>query len=271
MLPLIIGLILDMLPALITAAIELFTGIVTGLVEILPELIQTISDMGPNVEKQLLAQLPSLTEKSVTLFLGIQEGLVKAMPEILAALVPLVPDMVMGLARMIPLLEKAGVELLGGLIKGILDNAPRLIAGVIKNIGDGLVNGLKAFFGIKSPSRVFANIGQSLTQGLALGLNDGKGSVMDAAQGLADAVDANFGTGGFNANISTTIPATIASRAMGVSAGNYDAAIKPFGSMGMDNAAGSTINYYAAPNASISAEEKLVTAIQRARVLGWNH
>jgi phage-related protein len=271
LLPLVLTTLLQMLPQLIESALELFLGIVMGLVRAIPQLIDQVEALLPKIIDTMLGMIPQLVDAAITLFLGIQMGLAEATPQIVAAVLPLIPRIAGALFNLIPTMIGVGFQILQGLLKGLWDNAPRLIMGWVNSVGTLLENSLKEFFGIKSPSTVFQSIGQNITQGLVVGLNDGKGSVIDAAQGLADAVDANFGMGKFNANISTTIPATVASRAMGLSDGNYQASVKPFGSMGMDGAAGSTINYYAAPNASISAEEKLVTAIQRARVLGWNH
>ena len=49
-----------------------------------------------------------------------------------------------------------------------------------------LLDGLKNVFGIKSPSKVFAEMGMFLDLGLAKGIKDHSDSAYDAAQGLGD-------------------------------------------------------------------------------------
>ena len=84
-----------------------------------------------------------------------------------------------------------------GLINGIKGMAGG-VTGAIKNIVSGAISGAKALLGIKSPSRVFRQIGDDTGQGLILGLEDKESSVINATKRLANGV-----VGGYKANIST--------------------------------------------------------------------
>jgi hypothetical protein len=67
-------------------------------------------------------------------------------------------------------LEHAGEDIIKGLLQGML-NAMRNISSWIKaNVVDPIVNWVKHFFGIASPSAVMAGIGGNLVQGLVKGL-----------------------------------------------------------------------------------------------------
>lgn len=65
-----------------------------------------------------------------------------------------------------------GSDLVRGLWNGISDMAG-WINGKIKGFGEGVLNGIKDFFGIRSPSRVMAEMGGYLAEGLGLGLERG--------------------------------------------------------------------------------------------------
>jgi len=68
------------------------------------------------------------------------------------------------------------------------------------------------------------------------------------------------------------VPATPGGRLVRVAEAGQAEAVIPLNklnSMTASGGTGTTINYYAAKNDSISAEQKLVDAVQRARVLGW--
>ncbi|MFR8841005.1 MAG: hypothetical protein ACLVHH_01205 [Faecalibacillus intestinalis] len=63
-----------------------------------------------------------------------------------------------------------GVNLVKGLWNGI-NSVKDWILGKIKGFGDAVLNGLKSFFGIHSPSKVMADeVGKYLPQGIAVGI-----------------------------------------------------------------------------------------------------
>ena len=78
-----------------------------------------------------------------------------------------------------------GKNIISGLWNGIKGAASGLWNGV-KSIGSGIVNGFKSFFGIHSPSRVMAGIGEYLSLGLAKGITDETDSVMQGVQDVSD-------------------------------------------------------------------------------------
>jgi phage-related protein len=82
------------------------------------------------------------------------------------------------------LLFSAGADIVNGLIRGI--------GSVIGNIGKFLLNGVKnavnsvlGFLGIKSPSRLFADIGRDMGRGMIVGLERISPAVDSAARAMA--------------------------------------------------------------------------------------
>lgn len=80
-------------------------------------------------------------------------------------------------------LSNAGRNLLQGLWNGISDKVG-WIYGKIRGMITSVINFIKGLFGIKSPSRVTAQIGQYLMQGMAKGINDNADLPMDAFSAL---------------------------------------------------------------------------------------
>ena len=77
-----------------------------------------------------------------------------------------------------------GKNILMGLWNGITSMVNKVVEGV-KNIGHKIAKGFKAIFGINSPSKLFAEYGMNITQGLIVGIDHGGGAVESATEGLA--------------------------------------------------------------------------------------
>ena len=77
-----------------------------------------------------------------------------------------------------------GKNLLQGLWNGITSMVDKIVEGM-KNIGRRIANGFKSILGINSPSRLFAEYGLNITQGLVVGLDRGGAIVENATEGVA--------------------------------------------------------------------------------------
>lgn len=92
-------------------------------------------------------------------------------------------------------LWQIGKDLIQGLIDGVSSMAGKVgetITGCVR----GAIDGAKKLLGIKSPSRVFKQIGKWTGEGLILGINGENDNVIKASKGLANSV-----IGGYNANL----------------------------------------------------------------------
>lgn len=82
---------------------------------------------------------------------------------------------------------QAGRNIIDGIVNGIKNGADAVVD-VIKNICSNALNAVKSFFGIKSPSRVMAQMGNYLMEGFGKGINDEADTVINAAESAADGV-----------------------------------------------------------------------------------
>lgn len=82
-------------------------------------------------------------------------------------------------------LVDVGGNLISGLWQGIT-GAAGTVWDSICDFGSSIVNGFRDFFGIHSPSRVMAGIGEYLSLGLAQGITDETDSVVQGVQDVSD-------------------------------------------------------------------------------------
>lgn len=77
-----------------------------------------------------------------------------------------------------------GKNLLQGLWNGITSMVDKIVEGM-KNIARKIATGFRSILGINSPSRLFAEYGLNITQGLVVGLDRGGAIVENATEGVA--------------------------------------------------------------------------------------
>lgn len=196
--------LLDNIDLIIDAGIQLIMGLAEGLIKALPDLIDKIPEI---IDKLIIAitdNLPKLLEMGVKLIVELSVGLIKAIPNIIKAIPKIVTSLLNGFANYISNMVSKGKEIIGwikdglvGAISKISDVGKNLVQGLwnginnakdwvldkIKGFGKSILNGIKSFFGIHSPSRVFKDeIGSNLALGIGEGFTDEMGTVTDEIQ-----------------------------------------------------------------------------------------
>lgn len=190
-LPTIINVIVAALPAIITSIVEALLSalpqlieagvkLLTALIEALPQIITVIVGALPQIITAIITALtgaiPQLIGAGIQLFIA----LVKAIPQIIPPLVGAIPQIigaiVNGLGAGYGKIFNVGKDLIKGLWGGIKDMGSWIL-GKIKDFAGMIVDGIKGFFGIHSPSRIFAGIGENLAAGLGVGWEKEIGAV----------------------------------------------------------------------------------------------
>jgi len=189
--PELVTALVSQIPALIEGALQLFLGLITGLVQAIPQILTALIGAIPQIVTALVGTIPQLITGAIQLFLGIVTGLVQATPEILKAVIGMIPQIIEALIDAVPQLLQAGVDLVRGLVKGIIDSAPLVMDAIGDMIG-GAIGWAKDLLGIKSPSRVFRQIGDFLTQGFAVGVLKSADKVKTATSKLVSLVKNQF-------------------------------------------------------------------------------
>lgn len=181
----IINALLGAIPQLVNGAVKFLTAIINAIPIMIQSLIPQIPSIVNTVINELLGMTPVLLQAAITLMFAI----VKAIPEICASLVREAPAIINTIVSALSSLPKKmasiGTDLVKGLWNGIKDMT-KWITGKLKGFGDSVLTGIKNFFGIKSPSRVFKNeVGKMLAVGLAEGIEDNADQPLKAMQSLS--------------------------------------------------------------------------------------
>lgn len=174
--------LLGAIPELLDGAVQLLLAIIDAIPILIQSLLPQIPRIVNTIIDGLLDCLPDLIDGAITLLFGILE----AIPEISAAIYEEMPSIVTSIVDAVlgalPELIAAGGQLLGGLVKGMLNFD---IKGALSKVGDGIISGFKKVFDIHSPSRVMAEMGELLDEGLAVGIEDGAKAPINALDKLS--------------------------------------------------------------------------------------
>lgn len=188
----IITALTENIPLIIQAGIDLLVALIQALPQIITTIVQTIPQIISGIVNALIGNIDQIIMAGVQLFVA----LIQNLPTIIVEIVKAVPQIVSGIVQAFASLGgemiNAGANLLHGLWEGISGAASGLWEKV-SGWASSLVSGIKDFFGIHSPSTVFAEIGGNMADGVGVGFTDNMGGVegdMTAAMGGAGALTA---------------------------------------------------------------------------------
>ena len=188
---LIVETLLDNIDMLIDAGIYLIMALADGLILALPDLIDKIPVI---IDKTLMAitnNLPKLIQMGGELIIKLAFGVIKALPQLLATIPQIIGSMVSAYANYYAKLGEVGFNLIKGLWNGISDAGAWLWEKISGFFGD-IVDGIKDFFGIHSPSKVFSD---EIGKNLALGVGEGFGATMsEVSADMQGAIPTEFDT-----------------------------------------------------------------------------
>lgn len=178
----IIGFVTENLPTILTQGVQILTTLATGIISALPELISQIPAIISGIVGTLSENFPSIVSTGVTLLLELGSGIISAIPELLAQL-PAIGAAILGAFGEIPgMVIDVGKNIVEGLWGGISSMAS-WVADKVKSFAGGIVDGIKGFLGIHSPSTVFAEIGDNMALGLGGGFGEGMKGVTEDIKG----------------------------------------------------------------------------------------
>jgi hypothetical protein len=201
--------IAEALPELVPAAYDMIATLVEGLVQQLPMLIETAIQIVLALAETLAAEPEAMLDAALRIILAIAEGLVLAIPQLLLA----VPRIILGLFSAFTSDEnekemlKAGEEMLAGVAEGLRNFLPNLVSQAKEVLGN-LVDNIKGFLGIHSPSTVFADVGNDMAAGLGAGFDgemSGVAGTMEGAVGNVGVVTAEAAIAAINSGIIANI------------------------------------------------------------------
>jgi len=185
--------LLDNLPVLLDAAVTFFLAIVDSIPTIIDALVEALPMIIDSIVSFLTDEdgLTKLMNATVQLFMG----LVQAIPTIIVNLVAALPDILAAIVSTIvgwvsDIFDSA-LEIGGAIIDGIKEGISNLWGSFTSFISDkfnGIIDSVKGFFGISSPSTVFAEIGENMIEGMEGGISNEASALEAQAQASTSGV-----------------------------------------------------------------------------------
>ena len=184
----IITAVIDAIPLIIEAGIKLLVSLIQALPQIIITIVAAIPKIVSGLVDAILGNLDKIIMAGVDLFVALIENL----PTIIVEIVKAVPQIIAGIVKAFGSLMYKIVEIGGNIVKGLWDGITGLaswlwdkVSGWISGIWDGICD----FFGIHSPSREMAWVGEMLVKGLAGSIDDNGDEAVKAAEGMAADID----------------------------------------------------------------------------------
>lgn len=208
--------LVDAAPKLIAAVPDIIANLVTAIIVNMPKILEAGVEITMALADGLIKALPELIAAIPNLILGIVQGIIDNLPEIIMAgpkiiaalatgLIEAIPDIVIVIPQLIRSIVDTflsfdwgsiGKNIVEGIKNGFV-NMWNSFKQTVENVFTGLVDGVKSFLGIASPSKVFAGIGGYMAEGLGQGFDKEFSNVKRGIQSQLDFGTMTFGMSSF--------------------------------------------------------------------------
>ena len=168
--PMLVEQLTVLLPQIVSAGVEIIASLASGIGENLPALIPAAVDAVIEVASGLVANVDKIIIAAGQLIGGLTQGLIEAVPHLVYRLPEIILAITSGLLKGMASIGMVGQQLVEGLFNGIA-NAASWLYEKIKGWAGDVLDWIKGFFGIHSPSKVFADeVGKFIPPGITLGV-----------------------------------------------------------------------------------------------------
>lgn len=175
---LIVDTLLNNMDQILNAALQIIMGLAKGLVDALPRLIEALPKIISGLINFITSNLPLIIDMGIKIILQLAVGLIKAIPQLVAAIPQIITAIITGIGKAAISIVQVGKNIVTGLWNGI-SSMVSWIKDKISGFVGGIVSGVKGVLGIKSPSTVFAGIGDNMAIGLGEGFDKAMNKVSD--------------------------------------------------------------------------------------------
>lgn len=171
------------LPKIIETGVEITLALVDGLIKAIPELIAAIPNLIIGIVQGIIDNLPTIILAGPKIIMALATGLIEAIPDIIMV----IPQLIMSIVDTFLSFDwgSVGKNIVEGIKNGFV-NMWNSFKQTVENVFTGLVDGVKSFLGIASPSKVFAGIGGYMAEGLGQGFDKKFSGVKQSIQSQLD-------------------------------------------------------------------------------------
>lgn len=202
--------IVEYVPKIVQAGITIILGFLNGIAQCIPDIIQAATDIVIAFIRGIGNMIGAIVNAGFQLIIDFINGMANSIrsntPTLIDAVNNLMDAVFDAIGQWVENAISGGSDLIDGMIQGVKSGAKRLWNAMVDTVS-GAWDGVLGFFGIKSPSRLAAEAGMFVDEGLAVGLKKfanvagdaavGVGettvkSLSDSISGIADVVDADM-------------------------------------------------------------------------------
>jgi len=170
--------LLEALPTIIEVGMQVLMQLINGIVAMLPELIPMAIGIIFALVDALLANLDQLLAAAINIIVALVEGLVVALPQLVQYIPQIINAIVTAILENLPLIIEAAIRIIIALIVGIVQMIPQLIA-YFPMIIASIIGAFKKIN--------WGQVGKDIIAGIAKGVTDAAGRLVDAAVKAAKA------------------------------------------------------------------------------------
>lgn len=168
--------ITEALPGLLDSGVEIITNLATGIMNNLPSLIAKAGEIITKFATFFLSNMPTILSAGSTLLLNLVNGIINNLPQIVESVAKIIAKFVSTVAQNLPQILQSGIEIIGKLVVGLLQAIPKIV-NAIPQIVDSIKN---TFSNVD-----WGSIGHNLIKGIADGIRNAAGWIIDAARDAA--------------------------------------------------------------------------------------
>lgn len=163
--------IVDLFPTILETGGEMVISLAQGLVETIPELIDGATQMFSGFLDFLIENLPAIILTGAEMLGALARGIIRNIPALVRQLPKIITAIAEGIISLMAGIMDIGFRIVQGIWEGI-SNSAKWLLGKVKEWCGSILDGIKAFFGIHSPSRVMKDqVGKMLVWGIANGIS----------------------------------------------------------------------------------------------------
>ena len=183
--------IISMLPTILSAGARLLLRLVNGIINNLPQIAQAAATAIVRFVTSIGQNLPQILQSGITIIAKLAAGLIRAIPNLVGQIPAIISAIVNAFTSQN--WGSIGINIISGIASG-LRSAAHMLWDAVKGVLGGFKENVLAFFGIHSPSRWGAYVGEMIDTGIANGLIGKTTLVSNAAAELQKSVKKPIGT-----------------------------------------------------------------------------
>lgn len=183
--------IISMLPTILSAGARLLLRLVNGIINNLPQIAQAAATAIVRFVVSIGQNLPQILQSGITIIAKLAAGLIRAIPNLVGQIPAIIGAIVNAFTSQN--WGSIGINIISGIASG-LRSAAHMLWDAVKGVLGGFKENVLAFFGIHSPSRWGAYVGEMIDTGIANGLIGKTTLVSNAAEELRKSVKKPIGT-----------------------------------------------------------------------------